>query len=279
MFFADARASDLEEKENKMRTLKIFFSVLPIFVFWLFCCEGILTAIPAFAEIKVLVFDTNGSGGGGIDFAPLSEIEKADGETISYTKVDNEGDLAQTNLTEYDIVHFGFCSLNRDGIYHVKDSEENIKNYVEGGGIISTTSQDDNGFQSGWLPYPIKSCESGDHLFEPTKEAGELFTKPNKIDVSANAQLDDNWCEIDTHFVVLAYQQGSKDIADFLFLEYGKGFYLLTTLDTRDQGNVSINKPMFENIMQFLVDQRKLRMAIIPIGKLACTWGWLKAGD
>jgi hypothetical protein len=67
--------------------------------------------------------------------------------------------------------------------------------------------------------------------------------------------------------------------ADFLLLEYGKGFYLLTTLDTRSQGNVDINKPMFENIMQFLVDQRKQRMAIIPAGKLVYTWGRLKAGD
>jgi len=33
--------------------------------------------------------------------------------------------------------------------------------------------------------------------------------------------------------------------------EHGKGFYLLTTLDTRNQGNVDINKPMFENIMHF----------------------------
>jgi len=262
-----------------MRILKIFFSVLPIFSFWLFCCEGILTAIPAFAEIKVLVFDTNGSGGGGIDFAPLSELKKVGGETISYTKVDNKGDLAKTNLAEYDIVHLGFSAINRDGIYHIKDSEENIKKYVEGGGIVSTTSQDDNGFQSGWLPYPIKSCENGDHLFEPTKEAGELFIKPNKIDVSANAQLDDNWCEIDKNFVVLAYQQGAKDKADFLLLEYGKGFYLLTTLDTRSQGNVDINKPMLENIMQFLIDQRKQRMAIIPAGKLAYTWAQLKVGD
>lgn len=258
-----------------MKTLMI--KLILVFISLIVLLWGVLTATSAFAEIKVLVFDTNGSGGGGIDFAPLSELKKVDGETISYTKVDNKADLAKTNLAEYDIVHFGFSSLNRDGNYHVKDSEENIKKYVEGGGVVSTTSQDDNGFQSGWLQYPLKSCENGDHLFEPTKEAGELFTKPNKIDVSTNAQLDDNWCEIDNHFVVLAYQQGSKDRADFLFLEYGKGFYLLTTLDTRDQGNVNINKPMLENMMHFLVEQRKQRMAVIPAGKLTTTWAKIKS--
>ena len=236
----------------------------------------ITTSAVLFAEMNVLVFDTNGSGGGGIDFEPLSELKKVAGETISYTKVDNSADLAETNLAEYDMVHFGFCSLNRDGNYHVRDSEANITKYVEGGGVVSTTSQDDNGFESGWMPYPVKSCEASDHIFEPTKEAGELFTTPNNIDVSADAQLDDNWCEIDKRFVVLAYQQGSKDKADFLFLEHGKGFYLLTTLDTRNQGNVTINKPMFENIMHFLVIQKQQRMIVLPAGKIAITWSNIK---
>ena len=226
------------------------------------------------ADVKVLVFDTNGSGGGGIDFDPLTTIKKVRDEKMSYKKVDNSKALADAKLTDYDIVHLGFCSANRDGNYHIEAAEENIKNYVKGGGLVSVTSQDDNGFQSGWLPFELKSCEASDHLFEPTKEAGDLFTTPNEINPNTGVVLDDNWCQIDKHFVVLAYQNGSKNIADFLLLEHGKGIYLLSTLDTRNQGNASTNTPMLENMMNFLLEHRAT--GVSTHGKLTTTWASIK---
>jgi len=244
------------------------------FILWtllLVSIFSLLSVASSIAELKVLVFDSKRFGFFN-DFVTVSEFTKVAGETIEYTLTE---DLAgETTLEDYDIVWVGHAEICEDVYFFDRDTEKKIKSYVEAGGVFVTCDQDNDGCETTWLPLPLEIVEAADHLFEPTDEAGDLFEKPNEINIDA-PRMDDNYANFDKQYIVLATAPGNA--ADFLLLEYGRGAYFLVAVATESAQEAEAASPLFENILHFIIS-RDYGFAVEPSGKLAVIWGQLRNG-
>ena len=230
---------------------------------------SLLSVASSMAELKVLVYDSKRFDFFH-DFETVSRITEVAGETIEYTLTE---DLAkEPSLEDYDMVWVGHAEICENVYFFELDTEKKIKDYVEYGGMFVAIDQDNDGCETTWLPLPLEIVEASDHLPEPTNEAGDLFEKPNEIDLNA-PRMDDNYDNFDKQYIVLATDPAGP--ADLVLLEYGRGAYFLAAVATESAQEAEAAFPLFENIMHFLIS-RGYGLAVEPSGKLAVTWGQLR---
>ena len=185
--------------------------------------------------------------------------------------MDAQKDLKLANTKKYDMVLFGTHAIGGWATYHLEGVEEDLIEYVEGGGFIMVQTSDDTFYKGDMFPVELRMRESDDHEFEVTAEGKKLgiFEKPNKI---SNVIEDDSYDKVEEPWVVLAI---SKDAGTphTLLLNYGNGMYIVTS--TRADGGEAqaiTNIPFIENIVNYFVEAR----AVAPDGKLAISWGEIK---
>ena len=87
--------------------------------------------------------------------------------------------------------------------------------------------------------------------FDPTKHAGDIFKSPNQIK-SGTIQMDDTWTGWSGKYKILATTNAGKSMA-LATLEYQKGMYVVTALNSETENFAKDNAPLMENIMYFSV--------------------------
>jgi len=225
------------------------------------------------ADIKVLVLAGNVSQA---EFPVLQKFDDVEGEKVVYERT---GDRALPGLEKADILWIGQGEICENAYFFDKATEDKIKNFVNKGGIVISIGQDSDGgrpCETGWLPKKdlVLGIERGGvETFEITKqpEVGDLFKKPNVV---KGAHFDDAWTNPDkSEVILLATIAGGADVGIGL-IKYGKGMYILTSIENESAGDVSTNTPIMENLIHYAVKQRTT--PVEPVGKLAVVWGRLK---
>ena len=188
-----------------------------------------------------------------IEFATISAFNSAGERQVVYQRT-KDRDLPE--LDHADILWLGQGEICEDKYRLTKKRENRIKAFVRGGGVVIVSGQDsddDRPCATGWIPEPMRGVErSGRSDFQPTRAAGGLFSKPNKIEF-CDVFLDDAWKDWSDKYKILATTNDGKEIA-FAALEYGDGMYLITSLQNETSANVSINHRMLENLIHFAVE-------------------------
>lgn len=159
-----------------------------------------------------------------------------------------------SRLADYDILWLAWVAVSLDGPDpDIVAHSAALRDYVQGGGRIWASANDNDGWQADWLPVPVAVVDAGDHNSIPTAAAGSLFTTPNAIDPD-DLTLDESYVGWDPQYAVLSYREDDTSLADFLQLDYGQGVYLLTTVDTRYSDDDGVNQRMFENGIAYLLE-------------------------
>ncbi len=203
-------------------------------------------------------------------------VKKAAGETVRYVlTTDPQGDLTLANLGSYDMLLFGTHGIGGWGTYHLGGVEQDLIDYVEGGGFILVQTSDDGFYQGGMFPVELAMRESGDHDIEitPEGEAAGIFETPNAIDEIVE---DDSYLDVEEPWVVFATSADS-DTPHTLSLRHGDGEYLVTSTRGEEEAQAAANVPFVENLITYLAKRVQVARSVDAAGKLALTWGTLRA--
>ncbi len=228
-------------------------------------------AVDCMAGVNVLVLCGNTNQ---LEFPVLEGFTDVSGEKVSYEQTN---DRSLPGLENANILWIGQGEICEGSYLFNEEIGEKIKGFVEAGGVVITIGQDsDDARPCGldWITAPIVGVErSGTETFEVTNapEVGDLFKKPNNVQT---AFFNDAWTEPDDQYIVLATINGGQDVGIAL-LKHGSGWYIVTSLENEEAGDVANNTPIMENLIHYAVNL--LQTAAIEYhGKLAASWGQVK---
>ncbi len=229
-------------------------------------------ALDSIADVNVLVLTGNAVQ---LEFSVLEEFTDVDGEKISYEETN---DTSLPGLGNTDILWIGQGEICEAAYLFNAEIGDKIKSFVESGGIVISIGQDsDDNRPCGldWITAPIVGVErSGVDTFEVTDapEVGALFSKPNNVDA---AFFNDAWTDPDDQYIVLATIAAGQDVG-LALLAHGSGFYIITSLENEEAGDVANNTPIMENLIHYAV--ALIGSAAVEYrGKLASSWGMIKS--
>lgn len=223
---------------------------------------------------KVLVLTGNRTN---VEFPVLQKFKKLGPHDLEFKST---SDRTLPDLENYDILWIGQGEICENAYFFDKDTEEKIKKFVENGGIVISVGQDSDAgrpCEVGWLPgVQLVGVErGGTETFEVTDaaEVDDLFKVPNEI---KQAHFDDAWTQPDPQIIVLATINAGQDLGIGLLL-YGKGAYIITSLENETASDVSMNTPMMENLLYYAVNfLPTILTPVEPLEKLPVVWGELK---
>lgn len=193
-----------------------------------------------------------------VEFDVLSRFDQSNGQKVVYQKTKGRN---LPDLEHADVLWIGQGAIS-EGRYFLKAEQENkIKAFVNDGGVVIVSGQDSDSkrpCRTGWIPEPMKGVDRNGHSdFQPTQAAGRLFREPNVIK-SGKVFIDDTWTDWSDKYTILATTNRGKDIA-VAMLKYGKGMYLIMGFQNETTANISVNRPMLENLIHFTIGWRKNR--------------------
>ncbi len=222
-------------------------------------------------ELKVLVLAGNVSNA---EFPQLEKFDQIEGFKYSYEKT---SDRALPGLKSVDILWIGQGEICENAYFFKAETENAIKSFVESGGIVISLGQDSDGgrpCEVGWVTAPMVGVERGGvEIFDVTKapEVGDLFKRPNDV---RQIHHDDAWTEPDPSIILLSTINGGADVGIGL-LQHGKGYYLITSIENEDAGDVAVNAPIMENLLLYAAQLKTF--SVESSGKLAVRWADLKS--
>ena len=213
--------------------------------------------------------------------AVLESLTSLEGLEFQYTTVhindnpDNRGDpqnavkLSNIILSDYDIIWFTWNAPGHDGEYFVEDADDDIKDFVQKGGIVWASAMDNNivppdgvhnteaVWRGDWLPvdrHPITITNSDDANVNMTEDGQKtgMFTWPHKINVD-NLVTGDHWVTDDGSYRKLAVREDNGDAVSIL-LQWGEGYYVGFAIDTRDAHRTAVARPLIENTLCYLAN-------------------------
>jgi len=233
---------------------------------------AMVLAVDSVAAVNVLVLAGNTNQ---LEFPVLEKFTDVGGEKVAYEQTK---DRSLPGLENADILWIGQGEISEGGYLLDAETENKIRSFVEAGGVVISIGQDsddNNPCGIGWITAPVLGVErSGTEIFEITDapEVGDLFKKPNEVD---RAFFNDAWTEPDDQYVVLATISGGQDVG-LALLKHGSGWYILTSLENEEAGDVATNTPIMENLIHYAVNL-KLSAAVEYRGKLSMSWGRIKS--
>jgi len=233
---------------------------------------AMVLAVDSVAAVNVLVLAGNTNQ---LEFPVLEKFTDVGGEKVAYEQTK---DRSLPGLENADILWIGQGEISEGGYLLDAETESKIRSFVEAGGVVISIGQDsddNNPCGIGWITAPVLGVErSGTEIFEITDapEVGDLFKKPNEVD---RAFFNDAWTEPDDQYVVLATISGGQDVG-LALLKHGSGWYILTSLENEEAGDVATNTPIMENLIHYAANL-KLSAAVEYRGKLSMSWGRIKS--
>lgn len=229
-------------------------------------------ALDSIADVNVLVLTGNTNQ---LEFPVLKGFTDVDGEKVTYEQTK---DRSLPGLENADILWIGQGEISEGNYLLNAETEEKIRNFVGSGGIVISIGQDSDDNAPcgiGWITAPIVGVErSGVETFEVTDapEVGDLFKKPNAVDT---AFFNDAWTDPDDQYIVLATISGGKDVG-LALLAHGSGWYIVTSLENEEAGDVATNTPIMENLIHYVVNLKN-SASVEHFGKLSVSWGGIKS--
>ena len=211
-----------------------------------------LSAMLGENALQLLLFNTKKYQ---VELPVISGINKVQERWIAYQQTTNR---ELPGLSKANILWLGCRAIGRDGRYWLNSKQEKrIKDFVKNGGIVIASGQDSDSGKpcgSGWLPEPLKGVESSniEMIFKPPLKPATLFKAPHIVSAQDNSHLTTLGTEWNDKFEVLATTNKGKEIV-VAKLRYGKGMYLITSLQNTRKEQVAQNRPMLENLMHFAV--------------------------
>ncbi|MFC2162834.1 hypothetical protein ACFLRF_04060 [Candidatus Altiarchaeota archaeon] len=198
-------------------------------------------------KISILVFEGSQSRDGTI----LSNISGACGLHVVNTS--DVTDINLGNLMDYDALWLGYKSIASGTYILTADEETAIMDYVNGGGIVIASSQNQGTFEDGFLPVAIEMNYSTDVMVNATNEGESLFSFPNSIN-PGDLVVEGSYKNWGGGYEILAIKEGEPGVAHVVRLDHGWGTYLLTSLDVRDSmpGYDGNNTAIFMNGFNYL---------------------------
>lgn len=229
-------------------------------------------AVNSAAGVNVLVLCGNTNQ---LEFPVLENFTDVSGEKVAYEQTK---DRSLPGLENANILWIGQGEICEGSYLFNEEIGENIKSFVEAGGIVISIGQDSDDnrpCELDWITAPIVGVEkSGTESFEVTDapEVGDLFKKPNEINA---AFFNDAWTSPDDQYIVLATINNAQDVGMAL-LKHGTGWYIVTSLENEEAGDVVTNTPIMENLIHYAVNL--LQTAAVEYrGKLTANWGRIRS--
>ncbi len=186
--------------------------------------------------------------------------------------------LSSVDLSKFDILWFTWHSQGHDREYFIADADELILNFVARGGIVWSSSNDDNivegkGWRGTWMPihkHPIRVVGNGDTgvLITAFGNTSGLFSQPNRVDVDALV-VDDYWVTDDKAYQYLAIRKNGNDPTG-IQLSWGAGYYVGFAIGTEGEERSQANKPLIQNALNYVAKLVKLRGEYVG---LQLKWG------
>ena len=229
-------------------------------------------AVDSIAAVNVLVLTGNTNH---LEFPVLETFTNVGGEKVTYEQT---MDRSLPGLGNADILWIGQGEICEGAYLFNAEIGDKIKSFVESGGIVISIGQDsDDNSPCGldWITAPIVGVErSGTEDFEATDapEVGDLFKKPNDVEA---AFFNDAWTDPDDQYIVLATIHDGQDVG-LALLAHGSGWYIVTSLENEEAGDVATNTPIMENLIHYAVNL-KSTIAVGHLGKLLISWGGIKS--
>ena len=211
-------------------------------------------------------------------FKVVSEtIPRVGLETIMFELTINVGDLKLDNLKRYDMVLFGSHAIAGWGDYRLGGLENDLIQYVEGGGLVLVNTNDDAFFKGGMFPAELLMAEVDDHdlIVNARGRVVGIFDRPNKI---KTIYEDDAYKEVKPPWVVLARSRGkgTKGLSHTLQLKHGLGEYIVTPAKGLSVAQAEDNQPFMRNIINYFGFRANEIRAVTASGKLSIHWGNIK---
>jgi len=232
----------------------------------------IVLAVDSAAAINVLVLTGNTTQ---LEFPVLEMFKNVNGEKVIYEQT---ADRSLPGLENADILWIGQGEICEGNYLLNEEIGNNIKSFVEAGGIVISIGQDSDDnrpCELDWITAPIVGVEkSGTESFEVTDapEVGDLFSVPNEVTV---AFFNDAWTAPDDQYIILATINGGVDVG-FVLLNHGSGWYIVTSLENEEAGDVVTNTPIMENLIYYAVSLKRA-IAVEHLRKLSISWGRIKS--
>ncbi|MFC1713123.1 hypothetical protein ACFL6S_05615 [Candidatus Poribacteria bacterium] len=155
-------------------------------------------------------------------------------------------------LEQANILWIGYRSLGEDKYMLNRGTEERIKKFVQNGGVVIVSGQDNDegGKHLGWFAGKLKGVEDEIRTgIRPNKNSEDIFERPNKISVG-EIYTEDSWNKGGRGFNVLANTSDGRNIAVGNY-KHGKGMYILTSLHHQTFFQVSRSQRLIENLIYF----------------------------
>jgi len=192
-------------------------------------------------------------------FFTLKRLQKVKQYRLAYETTKNK-QLPQ--LRKADILWVGRREFAANKYFLTPETEKRLKQFVKNGGVVIVTSQDTDKKRvhpTGWLSEPLLGMELPPkvHDLRPTSHAKNLFRTPNKVRLD-KVCLSDTWTNWSNAYTILATTAKGKGIA-VATLQYGKGLYIITSLENRTEEDVSNNRALIENLVFYTVQWLKNR--------------------
>lgn len=167
-----------------------------------------------------------------------------------------EDSLADVRLSDYDVFWISTRTIKPTGKpvnQEIHRRADELKKFVEAGGIVWCSGQDDDSFNGAWLPYPVGITGGSKEAVALTPGPGhDLFSAPHKIDPPNLVGFDDSWKDWDSRYQVLGVREKTPANAVLLLLRHGRGCYFLAAVSTKDAGHDEIHSKLFENGLNFI---------------------------
>ena len=237
----------------------------------------ILLSNPVRSDLRALFYEYEDSEKS--LFKVVSEtIPRVGLETITFElTTDPKADLKLDNLKRYDMVLFGSHAVAGWGDYYLVGVENDLIQYVEGGGLVLVNTNDDAFFKGGMFPAELLMAEVDDHdlIVNARGRVVGIFDRPNKI---KTIYEDDAYKEVKPPWVVLARSRGkgTKGVSHTLQLKHGLGEYIVTPAKGLSVGQAEDNQPFMRNIINYFGFRANQIRAVTASGKLSIHWGDIK---
>ena len=153
-------------------------------------------------------------------------------------------------LEEANILWIGYRALGEDRYILNRGTEEKIKKFVQNGGIVMVSGQDNDegGGHLGWFAGKIKGVEDEVQIgIYPSKNSQNILKIPNKVAIN-DIYTEDSWRDGGRGFSVLANTNNRKNVAVGTY-KYGKGMYIITSLHHQTFFQVSRSQRLIENLI------------------------------
>lgn len=189
----------------------------------------------------------------GYEYHTIRSMRKTGDRSLAY---ESTKDRSLPALDRANILWLGYGEIASGGYLFNQETEEKVRLFVKSGGIVIVSGQESTPeqlCQTGWLGGSLKAIDRPPtQEFKITERGTKLFSEPNPIQ-PGQLSIQDSWTDWDKGFETFATSSDGKDLVLGVRKD-GKGLYIITSLQNDNQGAVTANEKLIENIIHYAVN-------------------------